>query len=249
MKLRAVVFGALVIAVTVAAPASAEQGIHVSPGAVDEHGCYALDVWNGDVLLKTIPAFDGDPSGCATLGATAFLPNGILLFDWQYPNWGGGLYPGSADLWASDGTTDGTVRIKSYGGYRESGAWEVVGRAGYLSVSYWDDGHEIVATRGTPASTWTLPGRLSERLQGPLYVVLHGRIFYSATHPTKGRELWVSNGTAASTHLVRDIRRGAHGSHPRSLSSDGTRLRFTANDGTGRRWWVSDGTRAGTHPE
>ena len=78
--------------------------------------------------------------------------------------------------------------------------------------------------------------------------MLHGRIFYIATHPTKGSELWVSGGTVASTHVVKDIWRGAHGSHPRNLSSDGTRLRFTANDGTGRRWWVSDGTRAGTHP-
>ena len=33
MKLRAVVFGALVIAATVAVPAAAEEGIHVSYGA------------------------------------------------------------------------------------------------------------------------------------------------------------------------------------------------------------------------
>ena len=52
MKLRAVVFGALVIAATVAVPAAAEEGIHVSPGALDQHGCYALEVWNGDVLVR-----------------------------------------------------------------------------------------------------------------------------------------------------------------------------------------------------
>ncbi len=56
MKLRAVVFGALVIAATVAVPAAAEEGIHVSPGATDSYGCYAIDVWNGDVLVRTIPA-------------------------------------------------------------------------------------------------------------------------------------------------------------------------------------------------
>ena len=47
-----------------------------------------------------------------------------------------------------------------------------------------------------------------------------------------------------AAHVVKDIWKGAHGSYPRHLSSDGTRLRFTANDGTGRRWWVSHGTQA-----
>ena len=84
MKLRAVVFGALVIAATVGVPAAAEEGIHVSPGAVDDHGCAAIDVWNGDVLVQTIPAEHcrlNDP--CTPIERTAFLPNGILLFGWQ----------------------------------------------------------------------------------------------------------------------------------------------------------------------
>ncbi len=95
------------------------------------------------------------------------------------------------------------------------GRWRIVGRSAYISETCADGdaGTSIVATRGTPASTWTLPGPL--QVTWPPYVVRHGRIFYSATDTTKGRELWVSNGTVAGTHVVKDIRPGARGSYPR----------------------------------
>ena len=321
MKLRAVVFGALVIAATVAVPAAAEEGIHVSKGATDSWGCYAIEVWDGDVLVRTIPAsMDNSTKVCTTLARTAFLPSGILLFElrhgpdvryaggtevWasdgttdgtvelgSYPNQGrqgtdicdGALQivgpsayisgsaataasatsivatrgtpastwtlPGALQhtyprvpyivlhdrilytatdstngrdlvvVWASDGTRDGTVQLGSYplpgrqGGDTCDGALQVVGPSAYISWYCGSTGAHIVATRGTPASTWTLPGPLAGAW--PAYGVLHDRIFYGATDTTKGRELWVSNGTRPSTHVVRDIRPGARGSSPRS---------------------------------
>jgi ELWxxDGT repeat protein len=72
-------------------------------------------------------------------------------------------------------------------------------------------------------------------------------VFFSAADGTRGRELWVSDGTDAGTHLVRDINPGAAGSKPALLTRVGTRLFFTAQDGRhGRELWVSDGTRVGT---
>ncbi len=128
MKLRAVVFGALVIAATVAVPATAEEGIHVSPGAIDEHGCSALDVWNGDVLVRTITA--QYTAYCARLDRTAFLANGILLFGWQV--YDPMSYHFFTQVWASDGTTGGTVAVGGFGGFCD-GAWRIVGRSAYIS--------------------------------------------------------------------------------------------------------------------
>ncbi|NCR02294.1 MAG: hyalin, partial [Microcystis aeruginosa L211-11] len=62
-----------------------------------------------------------------------------------------------------------------------------------------------------------------------------------------GTELWKSDGTAAGTVLVGDIRPGASSSYPGNLTAVGNTLFFSANDGVnGRELWKSDGTAAGT---
>jgi ELWxxDGT repeat protein len=74
-----------------------------------------------------------------------------------------------------------------------------------------------------------------------------GRVFFTAHDGSHGRELWVSDGTAAGTRMVKDIRPGTRGSRPETLTRVGTRVYFTAHDGShGRELWVSDGTAAGT---
>src|SRR5262249_60144077 len=62
-----------------------------------------------------------------------------------------------------------------------------------------------------------------------------------------GRELWKSDGTAAGTVLVKDIRPGPDYGYPENLTGVGRTLFFTANDGVnGQELWKSDGTEAGT---
>jgi len=57
----------------------------------------------------------------------------------------------------------------------------------------------------------------------------------------------VSDGTAAGTTLVKDIRPGTGPSDPGALLVAGGGLYFAANDGVnGRELWKSDGTAAGT---
>ncbi len=47
--------------------------------------------------------------------------------------------------------------------------------------------------------------------------------------------------------MVADIRPGPQGSFPEDLSAFGSRLVFTADDGThGRERWITDGTASGT---
>lgn len=78
-------------------------------------------------------------------------------------------------------------------------------------------------------------------------VAAAGSLFFAATDPSHGRELWRSDGTAAGTALVKDLRLGAGGSSPRELIVLNGDLYFTADDGTnGVELWKSDGTAAGT---
>ncbi|MCE9561259.1 MAG: hypothetical protein K8U57_04315 [Planctomycetes bacterium] len=42
--------------------------------------------------------------------------------------------------------------------------------------------------------------------------------FFAASTPSQGNELWVSDGTAAGTHIVKDINPGKDGSAPTSLT-------------------------------
>ncbi|MCA2759485.1 ELWxxDGT repeat protein, partial [Microcystis sp. M145S2] len=68
-----------------------------------------------------------------------------------------------------------------------------------------------------------------------------------ANDGVSGYELWKSDGTAAGTVLVKDIRPGSTGSYPRYLTAVGNTLFFTAYDGvSGYELWKSDGTAAGT---
>ena len=78
-----------------------------------------------------------------------------------------------------------------------------------------------------------------------LAVVGH-RLYFAAADGVHGRELWRSDGTAAGTVMVKNIRHGGSG-RPDELTAVGRRLYFTADDGVhGRELWRSDGTAAGT---
>jgi len=72
-------------------------------------------------------------------------------------------------------------------------------------------------------------------------------LFFTADNGVNGLELWKSDGTAAGTVLVRDIRAGSSSSNLENLTAVGSTLFFTADDGVnGKELWKSDGTAAGT---
>lgn len=83
----------------------------------------------------------------------------------------------------------------------------------------------------------------------PSHFCLSGSsVFFSATAPGYGRELWKSDGTEAGTIQVKDVYPGSLGSYPEALTAVGGNVFFTANDGShpGDALWRSDGTEAGT---
>ena len=74
-----------------------------------------------------------------------------------------------------------------------------------------------------------------------------GRVYFTANDGVHGDELWVTQGTAANTQLVRDILPGSAGSGAMPLALRSGGISLTADDGShGRELWTSDGTLANT---
>ncbi len=74
-----------------------------------------------------------------------------------------------------------------------------------------------------------------------------GLLFFPATSPSEGRELWVTDGTTAGTVSLGDLEPGVVSSDPEVLLSAEAGLYFTAQTSTqGRELWISDGTPGGT---
>jgi ELWxxDGT repeat protein len=111
-------------------------------------------------------------------------------------------------------------------------------------------------TEGTQLVTDLYPGNYS---QSRGYIpTLYGltefndKLYFSANDGEVGNELFVSDGTAEGTQLVKDVRPEAQdgynrGSYPRNLTEADDKLYFSANDGeVGNELFVSDGTAEGT---
>ncbi len=78
--------------------------------------------------------------------------------------------------------------------------------------------------------------------------VLNGHLYFIASDATHGRELWVSDGTEAGTHIVKDVRVGTGESYITEIVVMNNRLYFFASStGTGFELWTSDGSEAGTY--
>jgi|GEM_PF-1638133 len=74
----------------------------------------------------------------------------------------------------------------------------------------------------------------------------NGRVMF-ASSDEHGQELWLSDGTMAGTHLVRDICPGALSSSPEEFALVNGKVYFSAyHPATGAELWVSDGTAEGT---
>jgi ELWxxDGT repeat protein len=239
---------------TVAVKAMAPPGGMLPISAIDVSGALYFVNSSGWDLWRS----DGTEAGTAPVGEvvdpviTAFA--GRIHFSRETPQAGGEPWvhdPAAGttyllkDLFVGVSNTPiHTHRLSAHGGTLLFGAEQAI------------EGSELWRTDGTAAGTSIvediLPG-----LQGGFPIGwqnpdpgLHRRIgpvLYFRGRDAMGEELWRSDGTAAGTFRVKDIRTGSDDSRPAGLTNVGGVLFFTADDGiSGRELWKSDGTPAGT---
>ncbi|HEV7505061.1 MAG TPA: hypothetical protein VGS07_09135 [Thermoanaerobaculia bacterium] len=157
----------------------------------------------------------------------------------------------SESLWVFDGTRRGTG-IVSPALSLDSPAAATVGDRIFFVASDGVHGSELWSSRGTARTTMMVadlcPGSCSAFPQpnAIFLVTAGGRVFFQAEDPTAGRELFVSNGTAAGTRLVLDLCPGACGSSAGLLPAGGEVYFYGRDPEHGVELWASDGTPGGT---
>lgn len=75
------------------------------------------------------------------------------------------------------------------------------------------------------------------------------KVYFTAQEATHGEELWVTDGTAAGTKMVKDIYPGEISSNVSYITRFNDKVVFaaTSDEESGSELWISDGTEAGTH--
>jgi ELWxxDGT repeat protein len=214
-------------------------------------GYFAANAPNlGRELFRT----DGTPGGTAMIGdvvagngsldpRTPVVFNGLMYF--------GRSGTGSQELWVSDGTGAGTLRLWGTGS-SNSPIGSLTAGPDRLYLAAAPAGGEPHTSDGVTPDVLNLlrdiePGNFNGSGAGQ-FVPAGSRVFFTASNAALGRELWSTDGTTAGTTPV-DIYPGLQGSSPMNITpiGDGVVV-FTATDPDQGRggMYVSDGTPGGT---
>ena len=157
----------------------------------------------------------------------------------------------SVELWKSNGSTAGTILVKSFGtGGLKSTAQELTDVSGTLFFKAFDtnSGFELWKSDGSTTGTVLVKDiRPGPNSSSPFDLVdVGGTLFFSAFDDDHGSELWRSDGTEAGTELVRDIESDEFGSSPNNLTAVNGLLFFQPIRVAGGQLWKSDGSDLGT---
>jgi ELWxxDGT repeat protein len=160
------------------------------------------------------------------------------------------------ELWRSNGTTAGTVRVKdiktgngdSFGDESLS-QLTAVGNVLYFVADDGIHGSELWKSDGTEAGTVLLKDIHAGRNDSNPgnFIRLGNTVYFTADDGVSGMELWKTDGSPEGTVRVKDINPGSASSFPFELTVIGNTFYFTAftND-DGEELWKSDGTERDT---
>jgi ELWxxDGT repeat protein len=204
----------------------------------------------GTSLVRDLKAgpLGSDPRSLVNLAGTLYFVAGD-----------GGSFSSAAEVWRSDGTSDGTTLVQLSAERDEPLRTASLTKArGQLYFSAASQISGVEPWRLAPGDTHPTivrdiqsdsPGSSAENL-----TVVGDKVFFTANDGATGVELWVSGGSTAGTRLVTDVFPGAdnfgvpNSSNPSSLVNVNGVLYFAARESlTSRSLWRTDGTSAGTY--
>jgi len=124
----------------------------------------------------------------------------------------------SSRLWSTDGTAAGTQPFGEV--FTGSSNMIVYNNKLYFVGHDAAHGYELWSTDGTDANTKMLidinPGKDNGVVSGSMgymlsFVEYNGKLYFGADDSVHGAELWVTDGSASGTHMVKDITPGKNG--------------------------------------
>ncbi|MBK8051832.1 MAG: hypothetical protein IPK35_00780 [Saprospiraceae bacterium] len=159
-----------------------------------------------------------------------------------------------AELWRTDGTTEGTTIVKDiFQGVNSSSISELINFKNEIFFNANDgiNGSELWKSDGTEQGTKILL-KLNTRNASSypnMFRVVNDVLFFSARTEGEGYELWKTDGTDKGTVMVKDINPGLPSSNVLLPTMFKNQLFFTAENRINppREIFKSDGTKDGTH--
>ncbi len=186
---------------------------------------------------------------------------------WKSNEWNGlFFYQGTgtpSKLCVTDGTSAGTVYLADVGSGTivatipaQDFMFIITSRIASFSPILYEA--QIWKSDGTASGTslvYTMPQSsisnacifTSDRDSRRNFSVSGNTMFFGGYDAVNGNELWITDGTVAGTHIVKDIKAGTGNSLPWAFCKIGSDVFFTCmQTGLERKLWKTDGTAAGT---
>ncbi|MCP9766510.1 hypothetical protein EGI22_01230 [Lacihabitans sp. LS3-19] len=222
---------------------TALNSTHFMFAAEDTDG---IELWKSDgTSAGTVKVKDINPSGDS-------FPSSLVSFNSNMYFWANTPSEG-VELWKSDGTAANTTIVQNFNGFNSSADpnSKIINNGSKLifgMYTNYNTGYELYSSDGNTISlVKDIAGGINSSSPSDFIKGSGSNIFFTATTKTSGRELWITDGTNANTHLVKNIHPTGSSSPNQLIFLNGI-LYFTADDGTnGFELWRSDGTEVGTY--
>jgi ELWxxDGT repeat protein len=208
---------------------------------VADDGVHGRELWRTDgtaagtqLVADLDPAPAGsNPENYSSSPANFFVNDDVLYFI--------AATASGMELYRTNGTADGTVAVTTPtdGGF-PSALTPVGDKLFWIGDTSGGSGLFVLdSSTGAPTFVTALA-------QPSDFMALGDQLLFVNSDAANGEELWVSDGTAAGTHILADLNPGPSGSYPGSLMLFQGEAYFSAEVGGVYGLWKTDGTASGT---